>query len=187
MEFVMSFWLPILCASVGVFLASWLVWMVLPHHKSDWAPFKNEEAVIAAIRAGMTGPGQYQYPHVDPKNMKDPAVVKRFDEGPVGTVVVCKANSLRMGKSLVLQFLHTLIVATLVAFACYRILGFGAQYLSVLKVGGFIAVLAYIAAIPTQAIWFGRPWGVTIKEMADGVFYGLLMASLLGWLWPFTA
>ena len=127
MDFVMSFWLPILCATVAVFLASWIVWMLLPHHKKDWGRFKNEEAVIAAIRDGISGPGQYQFPHIDPKDMKDPDVLAKCDEGPVGTVVVCKGNPMRMGKSLLLHFLHTLIIAFLVTFACYRILGYVTQ------------------------------------------------------------
>ena len=185
MEFVMSFWLPILCATVAVFLASWIVWMLLPHHKNDWAPFENEEDVLAVIGAGIRGPGQYQFPYVDPKHMKDPELMKKCDRGPVGTVVVWKGNPLHMGKSLLLHFVHTLILAALVAFACYKILAFGTQYLSVFKMATFFAVLAYAGAGPTQAIWFGRPWGVVLKEMADGVFYALVMASVLAFFWPF--
>lgn len=187
LEFVISFWLPILCATVAVFVASWLVWMVLPHHKSDWAPFKNEEAVIATIRAGISGPGQYQFPYVDPKDMKNPEFIKKCEEGPVGNVVVWRSDAMHMGKALFFHFLHTLVLATLVCYFSYRILGFGAQYIAVLRVGGFVAVLAYVGASATQAIWFGRPWGTILKEVADGVFYALLLASVLGWLWPFTA
>jgi len=32
-----ALWLPILLSGAVVFVASSLVWMVLPHHKSDWA------------------------------------------------------------------------------------------------------------------------------------------------------
>lgn len=188
MDFVMNFWLPIVSASVAVFLASWLVWMVLPHHKSDYRGLTNEDEVMAAIRAGIDGPGQYQFPHVsDRKSMKDPEFLKRCEGGPVGTIVVWPGNPMKMGKSLVLHFLHTLVLAALVAFFCYRVLGFGAQYLAVLRLGGFVAVLAYVGASASQAIWFGRPWGVVLKEVADGVFYGLLLASVLAWLWPFAA
>lgn len=185
MEFVASFWLPILCSTAAVFIASWMVWMLLPHHNTDYRGFKNEPAVIAAIRDGIAGPGQYQFPHVDKKDMKDPEFLKKCERGPVGTVVVCKGNPMNMGKSLLLHFVHTLVLATLVCYFCYRTFGFGAQYLSILRVGGFVAVLAYIGASATQAIWFGRPWGVIFKEMADGIFYGLLMASVLALLWPF--
>ena len=186
MDFIMSFWLPILVATVAVFMASWVVWMLLPHHKSDWGRFKNEEAVVAAISDGISGPGQYQFPFIDPKETKDPDLLKRCEAGPVGTVVVWKGNPMNMGKTLGLHLLHTLVLSTLVCYFTYKILGHGTQYLSVLKIGGYIGVLAYVGASASQAIWFGRPWGVIAKEVADGVFYGLLMASVLGWLWPFA-
>ncbi len=185
MVFVMSFWLPILCATVAVFLASWIVWMLLPHHKGDWAKFKNEEALIGAVRDGIDGPGQYQFPYVDPKEMKDPELIAKCDDGPVGTVVVWRGNPLKMGKSLSLHFVHTLVLATLVTFACYRILGFGTVYYSVMKMAGFFALLAYAGAAPTQAIWFGRPWSVILKEMADGFLYALVMGSVIAFFWPY--
>jgi hypothetical protein len=33
-------------------------------------------------------------------------------------------------------------------------------------------------------IWFGHTWGRTLKDVADGVIYGLLTAGIFGWLWP---
>lgn len=185
MEFVMSFWLPILCASVAVFIGSWLIHMLLPHHKNDYAPFKNEEAVASTVRDNISGPGQYMFPHTGRENMKDPEFQKKCERGPVATVVVWKGNPMNMGKSLLLHFLHTLVLAVLVCYFCYRILGYSTQYMSILRIGGYLAVLSYVGASATQGIWFGRPWGVVLKEVADGVFYGLLMASVLGWLWPF--
>jgi hypothetical protein len=44
--------------------------------------------------------------------------------------------------------------------------------------------MAYASAIVPNAIWWGRPWGVTWKEVIDGVAYGLLTAGAFGWLWP---
>ncbi len=187
MEFVMSFWVPILCTTGVVFVASWLVWMVLPHHKSDWRRFENEDEVMVAIREGMTDSGEYQFPYVDPKGWKDPEVSKRWAAGPTGIVVVFASGRMQMWKPLLQHFLHTLVLTILVCFFAYRSLGFGAQYLSVLRVAGFVAVLAYVGPLATQSIWFGRPWGTMLKHMVDGVVYGLLMASMLGWLWPFSA
>jgi hypothetical protein len=33
-------------------------------------------------------------------------------------------------------------------------------------------------------IWKGYPWGFVLKEVIDGLIYGLLMAGTFGWLWP---
>jgi hypothetical protein len=30
----------------------------------------------------------------------------------------------------------------------------------------------------------GEPWSMVIKEVIDGLIYGLLMAGVFGWLWP---
>jgi len=35
-----------------------------------------------------------------------------------------------------------------------------------------------------NAIWKGQPWSVTLKEIFDGLVYGLLTAGTFGWLWP---
>lgn len=187
MEFVMSFWMPILCSAVAVFIASWATWMLLPHHRTDYKRLEGEDGVMAAIRGAISGPGQYAFPYVDPKDMKNKETIAKFEEGASGSVLVFAGNPMNMGKSLLLHFLHMLVIALLVCYFCYRTFGFGAQYLEILRVGGFIAVLAYIGPLASQAIWHGRPWGVVFKEMADGVFYALLMASVLGLLWPFSA
>jgi hypothetical protein len=34
------------------------------------------------------------------------------------------------------------------------------------------------------AIWMGKPWSVALKEMFDGLLYGLVTAGTFGWLWP---
>jgi hypothetical protein len=30
----------------------------------------------------------------------------------------------------------------------------------------------------------GRPWSATIKELIDGLIYGMMTAGAFGWLWP---
>jgi hypothetical protein len=36
----------------------------------------------------------------------------------------------------------------------------------------------------SNGIWKGQPWGMTIREVIDGLVYGLLTAGTFGWLWP---
>ena len=44
-----SLWLPIVVSAVIVFLASWVVHMFLPHHRSDFAKLPpQEDAVLDA-------------------------------------------------------------------------------------------------------------------------------------------
>jgi hypothetical protein len=35
-----------------------------------------------------------------------------------------------------------------------------------------------------KVIWKGEPWSMVIKEVIDGLIYGLLTAGVFGWLWP---
>jgi hypothetical protein len=60
----------------------------------------------------------------------------------------------------------------------------GTDYLRVFRVAGTVAVMAYAVGHATSSIWWGRPWSVTLKDMADGVLYSLLTAGAFGWLWP---
>src|SRR2546430_13988680 len=53
---------PIVLSAVIVFVVSALVWMVLPHHKTDWRALPNEEAVRSALNAQKARPGMYMIP-----------------------------------------------------------------------------------------------------------------------------
>ena len=58
-----ALWLPILVSTVLVFVASSLVWMVLPHHRSDVKGLADEAAVMEALGHQALAPGLYNFPH----------------------------------------------------------------------------------------------------------------------------
>ena len=89
MQITMSLWLPILVASVVIFIASSLIHMVFKWHNSDYLKLPNEDAVSAAIRAGSLAPGQYALPHcVDMKEMGGEVMQKKFADGPVALITL---------------------------------------------------------------------------------------------------
>ena len=53
-------WLPILVASVVVFFASWIAWMLLPHHRADWKGMDNEDGFLESLRSLGIAPGSYR-------------------------------------------------------------------------------------------------------------------------------
>ena len=55
---------------------------------------------------------------------------------------------------------------------------------AVFRVAGTAAFMAYGLGNLSNGIWKGQPWGMTLKEAADGLVYGLLTAGTFGWLWP---
>ena len=178
-----TLWLPIVVSAVIVFVASALVWMVLPHHKSDWAQLPGEAAILDAMRRGGLTRGQYRFPYCDPRD-KSPETKKKMEDGPVGTVIVRPAGPIGMGKELGLWFLYLLLVSACVAYLSGHVLPAGASYRTVFRIAGGIAMLAYASAIVPSAIWWGRKWSTTIKDVVDGAVYGLLTAGVFGWLWP---
>jgi hypothetical protein len=180
-----ALWLPILLSAVFVFILSSIIHMVLKYHASDYRRLANEDAVRAAIRSGNPAAGQYVTPHVaDMKLMDTPEVKQKFAEGPVALMYLRKPGAVNMGPSLGAWFLFSLVVSFFVAYVASHVFGPGAQYLDVFRIVGATAFLAYAAGQVPNAIWMGKPWSVTMKEVFDGLLYGLVTAGAFGWLWP---
>jgi hypothetical protein len=180
-----ALWLPILVATVLVFAASSLVWMVLPHHRSDVKGLADEAAVMEAIGKQALAPGLYNFPHAaTPKEMGHPAFQEKMATGPVGMVNLWHKGPINMGKMMGQWITYVLVISIIVAYVTGRTVGVGAPFLVVFRVAGTVASLAYASAIVPSAIWWGRPWNVTWKEVADGVVYGLLTGASFGWLFP---
>jgi hypothetical protein len=178
-------WAPILIATVLVFVASALIWMVLPIHKGDYRGLPDEASVAEALRRQGAEPGQYMIPHASDRSaMKDPAHLEKMERGPVAMLTLMRPERPAMGKSLATWFVFVLVITTVVAYLASRTLPAGAEYLQVFRVTGTTAVLAYAAAVIPGGIWFGRPWSNVWKDVFDGVVYGLLTAGTFGWLWP---
>jgi len=180
-----ALWLPILLSAVFVFIASSLIHMVLKYHNTDYQKLPNEDAVRAALRSGEPAPGQYITPHVmDMKDMKKPEVKQKYAEGPLGVIYLRKPGAVNMGPYLAQWFMFSLVVSLFVAYSAGIALGSGTPYLTVFRLVGATAFLAYAAGQVPAAIWMGKPWRVTAKEVFDGLVYGLLTAGTFGWLWP---
>ena len=178
-----ALWLPILVSSVVVFVASSLVWMVLPHHRSDWKGLPGEAGILESLRSAA--PGQYRFPFPPDRNaMKTPEFQKKMAEGPMGTLIVMPRGAFNMGKLLGIWFVYLLIVSTCVAYMAGHALPRGAMIRPIIRVTGGTAILAYVSALVPASIWGGRPWVLTIKDVIDGIVYGLLTAAVFCWLWP---
>jgi hypothetical protein len=179
----MSLWLPILLSAVVVFIASSLIWVVVQYHNSDWHKLPDEEAARTALKG--TSPGQYSVPHAaSGAERKSAEWQAKYKDGPAAMLVVFPGASLAMGKQLVQWFVYCLAISLLVAYVAGVTLPAGVDYLKVFQIAGTAAVLAYAGAAPMGSIWFGHTWSATVKDLLDGLIYGLLTAGVFGWLWP---
>jgi hypothetical protein len=180
-----ALWLPILLSAVTVWAVSAIIWMVLPHHKSDYAKFPDEEAARQALAPQNLAPGLYDIPHItSASDLNDPDVVQRFEQGPVGFFTVVPAGVPTMGSKIMLSVAFYFVISVVVAYLAGRTFAAGADYLAVFRISGTVAWLAYGTATVPDAIWFGRPWAGIAKGLLDALVYALLTAGFFAWLWP---
>jgi hypothetical protein len=174
--------LPALYSAIAVFIASTIIHVALKYHNADFRKLSNEEEVRAAIRKGSPGPGQYLLPHCTDGGKRDPAVMQKFVEGPVGLVVLRPSGAIQMGPFLGKWFLYCFVIALLAGYvARVTLTGPTRSYLQVFQVVGTAAWLAYAWQGPADSIWKGKPWSSTIKEMFDGLVYASLTAGCFAW------
>jgi hypothetical protein len=182
---IASLWLPILLAAVFVFLASWIIHMFLPYHRSDFGKLAAEDQVMEALRKFNLPPGDYMVPRpAGPAGMKSLEFLDKMNKGPVIVMTVMKSGPPNMGANLAQWFLYCVVVGGLAAYVAGRALGTGANYLSVFRFAGCTAFVAYAVALWQDSIWYQRAWSTTVKNTIDGLVYGLLTAGTFGWLWP---
>jgi hypothetical protein len=182
---VLSLWLPIVLAAVFVFVASSIIHMFLPYHRSDLRQVPREDEVMAAVRGFEIPPGDYCMPRAGSMAaMKDPAFVEKMKAGPVAIMTVLPKGPSPMGGTFVLWFLYTVVVGAVVAYVTSHTLPHGMPYRGVFKIAGATAFAGYALALPPFSIWYKRSWSTTLKGMFDGLVYALLTAGTFGWLWP---
>jgi len=179
-----ALWLPIVLSAVIVFVASSIMHTILKYHQSDYKQLPDEDKVLGALRAASLKRGCYVFPFCTHKEMKSPAMVEKYKQGPVGMMTVLPSGPPAMPKFLTLWFIYCLIIGFFVAYLTGRTVSAGANYLVVFRVAGTAAFLGYGLGHISDGIWKGQTWSATIKEVIDGLIYGLLTAGTFGWLWP---
>ena len=180
-----ALWLPILLSAVIVFVASSIIHMALPWHKSDYAKVPNEDRVMDALRPLAIPPGDYMIPRPSSReDMRSPEFAEKLKKGPVIVATVIPNGPMSMGRSLILWFLYLVVVSFFAAYVAGRALPVGAQYLRVFRFVGATAFIGYAVALWQMSIWYRRAWSTTIKTTVDGLVYALLTAGMFGWLWP---
>jgi hypothetical protein len=176
--------LPILLAAVIVFVASSLIHMVLPYHRSDYKQLPEEDKILASLRPAGLQRGLYVFPYCTHKDMKLPAIQEKYKQGPVGMLTVFPSGPPAMGKFMGLWFAYCLLIGLFVAYITGRTVAPGMPYPAVFRVAGSVAFMSYGLGPLVNGIWKGQPWSNVIKEAFDGLIFALLTAGTFGWLWP---
>ena len=179
-----ALWLPILLSAVVVFVASSLIHMASPWHKSDYPKMPNEDQVMDALRPLAIPPGDYFFPRPAGRDdMRSTAFAEKMKKGPVAVMTVMPGY-MSMGRNLVLWFLYIIVMSAFAGYIAGRALPPGTVYLQVFRFAGATAFIGYTAALWQMSIWYHRAWMTTIKSTVDGLIYASLTAGVFGWLWP---
>ena len=179
MEFLSDLWLPIVLSAAIVWVASAIMHMVMPHHKSELAAVQDEGKLNEAL-SGLA-PGQYVFPHGTMADMKNPEFIEKMKRGPNGVLTIWPGPA-SIGRNLGLMILFNLVVGVFVAYVGSHTVDPGAEYLATFRVIGAMAFMAYGLGWIPQMVWFGGKgfWSYSF----DALVYALLTAGTFGWLWP---
>lgn len=179
-----ALWLPIVLAAIFVFIASSIIHMALPYHKTNYRQLPDEAKTLAALRGANVTPGLYHFPYVKPSEMKAPDNLAKFNEGPVGHMILIPNGPVNMPKFLGLWFFYCVVVGFFAAYIAAHTLHLGDPYRHVFRVVGSTAFMAYGVGTLANGIWKSYPWKMVLFETFDGLIYALLTAGTFGWLWP---
>lgn len=180
-----SLWLPVVVSAVAVWLVSAIIHMVLKYHRADYRRLPDEESVAGALRKGAPAPGVYTIPYYpEPSQMKDPAVRKRYEEGPVALLTVLRNGPPAIGKALVQWLLLCLLVSFVASYVARHTLAPGTDGLTVLRITGTIAFIGYAFGYFQDSIWKGIPWAVSLRGIADAAVYAVVTGLVFRLLWP---
>lgn len=180
-----SLWLPVVVSAVAVWLVSAILHMVLKYHRSDYKQLSDEAAVAQAVRTVGPSPGVYALPYcVDPAQMKDPAMQKRYADGPVALLTVMRNGPPAMGKYLGLWLLFCFLASFVAAYVARHTLSPGASGLEVLRITGMVAFVAYGFGFFQDSIWKAIPWSNSVRGMVDAAIYALVTGLVFRFLWP---
>ena len=184
MDFLLSLWLPILLSAAVVWIVSAIVWMALPHHKSDFIGLPDEDAFVEYIRKSGIKPGNYVFPDFRKREaMKSEKVSKAIEEGPIGHLSLWRPP-LTMGGKMVATFVVYLVVSILIAYLASVALPRTAEFVRVFQVVGTAGILAYSFSFIPNAIWFGAYRRTIVASIIDGIVFGAITGAIFAWRWP---
>lgn len=184
MDFLTALWLPILLSGIALFFASFVAWMILPHHQNDWTKLDKEDEVMDAVRNLNIPPGTYMFPYcAGSAEMKSEEFQKRYKDGPRGTLNLWEVPN--MGTNMACTFVFFLITSALIAYVTYIAHFDGGEairdktFWSMFRISGTIGIIVHASSGILNGIWFKRKM---VTDIIDGIVYGLIIGLIFGLL-----
>jgi hypothetical protein len=185
MTSIAALWLAILLSSVLVFIASSVIHMASPWHKSDFPRYARESDILDALRPLALPPGDYFMPRPSSMaEMKSPGFVETMNRGPVVLMTVFPNGVMPMGGTMVKWFVYLIVVSVFAAYVAATALPPGALAGSVFRLVFATAFAGYALALWQLSIWYRRNLSITVKSTVDAVIYAAITGAVFVWLWP---
>lgn len=171
---VYELWLPILVAGIGVHVASFLAWVVLPHHKPEWGHLPLDDSLDGALKSlGATAGSQYVLHDADANPEKDPTVCR-------GTLVLWDFQP-SMGRNILITLIYFLFISFLIGYLASFALGAEASSLDRFRFTSIVAMMVYSLGGMPHVVWFRRR---VLMDMIDGAAYAMITGLAFAMLWP---
>ncbi|MEZ5988442.1 MAG: hypothetical protein R3F30_04850 [Planctomycetota bacterium] len=158
----------------GVVLFFWyaVCWMVLPHHRADFAATPNRAALEPALADLPPRRVMYMVPFMSefPQGMKDPALQERWKAGPNALILrtdgACGMGPRTLVQGLLGNVLEALGLSLLLALALPTI-GYGTTHSLLLALGA--AVFVGASGNFPLSNWMAFPWRFSATSTLDRV------------------
>ena len=186
MEFLTELWLPILLSAVALHFASFLAWVILPHHFSDKKKLEQEDKVMDLVRELNIPPGNYMFPYCHTKQEQgSKEFQEKYEAGPTGLLDVYP--KINMGANLAWTFVYFLVTATVIGYITYVACAPSSNetdFMKVFRFAGTVGILTYATSGILNRIWFKARM---ITDVIDGIVFGLILGLIFAALYPYAA
>lgn len=180
-----SLWLAILLAGLAIFFLSFVCWMLMKHHYSDFAALPEEDGLMDTLRSSGAGAGQYRFPFCNSAaEMQDPEFQARYDAGPKGYLVLMPEGPFAIGAGMARTVLFCLGIAFAVGYVATIAFSAGAAPMEVFRLTATVTWLTCCGAHGWGMIWMGRSSSQTLKDVLDSLVYALAVGAIFAWQWP---
>jgi hypothetical protein len=176
-----------LLAAIVIFFWQFVAHMLLPIGQMGFRQPANEDVVLQAVSTGLTTPGIYYLPSIEPSKMSDEAAMNAWAEkaqkNPYVFAVVntppadAKSMATQLAKQFVTMFLAALLAAWVLSATAWS---FGARVIGAAAFG----VFGWLANIVPLWSWYRFPAdfivGNLIEEAVGWALGGIAIAWWLG-------
>jgi len=186
MDFLAVLWLPILVATVVLWILSFVAWVVSSHHFGDFKRLDAEDDIMDLLKQEQVPAGNYMFPYSGSKQEQgSKEYAERYAQGPRGTLNIYDMPNMGLNMALtILYFLVTVMTIAYITEVACPIGDASNDFMRVFRFAGTVGVLTYASSPILHRIWFkAKMW----TDILDGAVYGTALGLIFALLWSYPA